>query len=70
MTPREIMKAVLTFRNPPRVGMVLPDPYPHDIVWGNRTAPPRKELEPRGNEHARWIDEWGNTWASRSTACR
>ncbi|MFB3892473.1 MAG: uroporphyrinogen decarboxylase family protein [Phycisphaerae bacterium] len=66
MTPREIMKAVLRFEHPPRIGMVLPDPYPHDIVWGSRQRVgwKRTELEPRGNEHARWIDEWGNTWAS------
>lgn len=66
MTSREIFKAVLTFKNPPRIGMTLPAPYIRDIKGAGRKVAgyKDKQLEPRGNEYARWVDQWGNTWAS------
>ena len=64
MTPREIMEAVLTFGGPPRIGMMLPEPYPHDAAHGPRRGGAAEPLEPRGNEVRRWRDEWGVTWAS------
>jgi hypothetical protein len=65
MTSRELIKAVLAFQNPPRVGMMLPAPYINDhISYGRTVESPRRPLEPRGSEARRWLDEWGNTWAS------
>ena len=66
MTQREIMHRVLTFNHPPRIGMVLPKPYPNDFVGGVRSVAGYKapELSPQGNEVRRWKDEWGNTWAT------
>jgi len=64
MTQREIFTDVLTFNDPPRIGMSMPDPYPDDLLvceWGGDTATP---LEPQGNELKRWRDAWGVTWAS------
>jgi uroporphyrinogen decarboxylase len=65
-TGREIIKAVLTFARPPRIGMKLPAPYPDDFVFAARTPRPgeRVELPPQGTEQRRWRDEWGCTWAS------
>lgn len=64
MTSREIIKAVLEFAGPSRIGMSLPDPYPDDIIFARRTAPAAEGLEPQGGELRRWRDEWGVTWAS------
>jgi len=64
MTSREIIKAVLDFKAPPRVGMALPDPYLDDMLSSHRRSPPRVPLEPEGGELKRWRDEWGITWAS------
>ncbi len=35
---REIIKKVLDFNNPLRIGMTLPEPYPHDMISGDRIA--------------------------------
>ena len=64
MTSREIMKAVLDFQHPPRIGMTLPQPYPNDIVGAGRRGAPNQPLEPRRTELRRWRDEWGVVWAS------
>lgn len=64
MTLREIIKAVLDFDNPPRIGMKLPEPYPNDFVSGSRPTGTPVQIEPQGNEVHRWRDEWGVTWAS------
>ena len=65
MTSRDIIRAVLDFDRPPRIGMQLTEPYPRDILDGARTSPGHEEpLEPQGNELRRWRDEWGVTWAS------
>jgi hypothetical protein len=66
MTPRDIIRSVLTFDSPPRIGLCLPDPYPNDVVQGWRHVDGRRdeELPPQGNEKRRWKDEWGNTWAT------
>lgn len=63
MTSREIMKAVLAFEHPPRIGLILPDPYPHDTVAGH-IANPVEPLEPHSGEVRRWRDMWGRVWAS------
>lgn len=64
MTSREIMEAVLTFNDPPRIGMTLPQPYPADMVGAARRGREDEPAEPQGNELRRWTDEWGVTWAS------
>jgi hypothetical protein len=66
MTSREIFKAVLDFRNPPRIALTQPAPYPNDVVGGGRKLPEGaiRELPPQGNEVRRWLDEWGCTWAT------
>jgi hypothetical protein len=66
VTSREIIQAVLTFQHPPRIGLALPEPYPNDLFWAGRVVPgyQDKELAPRGGEKRRWLDEWGNTWAT------
>ncbi len=63
MTPREIIRAVLAFESPPRIGLALPPPYPNDVVKAGR-ASPRIELPTVGNEARRWRDEWGSVWAT------
>ena len=65
-TGREIIKAVLTFAHPPRIGMKLPAPYPTDFVFSGREPPPGAQtpLSPQGSELRRWRDEWGSVWAS------
>lgn len=66
MTARELIQAVLEFKHPPRIGMMLPAPYPNDFLGGARVVAGYRpeQLEPRGNELRRWRDEWGVTWAS------
>ena len=64
MTSRELIKAVLEFQDPPRVGMFMPPPYVNDHVSCGRTGRPDQPLEPLGNETRRWKDEWGNIWAT------
>lgn len=66
MTSREIIKAVLTFAHPPRIGMTLPDPYPHDMLLAGQPATLQspRPVPPQGNELRRWVDAWGVTWAS------
>ena len=66
MTPREIFHAALTFAGPPRIGMVLPRPYPSDVITAGRrpAGQSRQQLEPHGGELRRWRDEWGVVWAS------
>ena len=66
MTSREIMKAVLTFNHPPRIGMTLPSPYPNDLLSGHRkpAVPYDTPLEPQGGEAKRWRDAWGSIWAT------
>ena len=48
MTSREIMKAVLTFDHPPRIGMTFPKPYPNDLLWGiaSPSCPTRRRCRP------------------------
>ncbi len=64
MTPRQIIRAVLAFDAPPRIGMRLPAPYPDDLVSGGWSGYRDEPLEPRGGERRRWRDEWGCVWAS------
>ena len=64
MTRRDVFKAVITFDNPPRIGMSMPEPYGDDMLvceWGGRIEEP---ASPRGGELKRWRDEWGCAWAS------
>lgn len=70
MNSRDLMRAVLTFNNPPRVGMTLQpeSTYPHDFCWRARAAHLNNvPLEPQGNEIKRWRDEWGCIWATLTT---
>ncbi len=67
MTSREIIRRVLNFDSPPRIGLALPEPYVNDLFWFWHPAakdfvPPVHQ--PQGNELRRWEDEWGVVWAS------
>jgi len=64
MTPSDVVRAVLEFDSPPRIGFRLPPPYPNDFISAGRVERAPVELEPRGNEVRRWRDEWGVTWAA------
>ncbi|MDD4890436.1 MAG: uroporphyrinogen decarboxylase family protein [Phycisphaerae bacterium] len=64
MTPREIIRAVLTFDNPPRIGLRLPAPFGQDFISGHWSGGQSRALEPRRGEKWRRMDEWGVTWAS------
>jgi hypothetical protein len=66
MTSRQIVIDTLLFRNPPRVAMALPAPYPNDMCHGSRSVEGYRDpqLPPQGNEARRWKDEWGCTWAT------
>jgi len=70
LTSREIIRAVLEFDRPPRIGMTLPEPYPNDFLRGRWRRPPEQELPPKGNEFRRWRDEWGVIWATLSKFIR
>ena len=66
MSPREIVLRTIEFRNPERIALSLPEPYPDDIVWGG-TSPdpewkPSRTFPPE--EGRKWEDEWGNVWAA------
>lgn len=65
MTGREIIDRVIHFRNPERIGMSLPDPYPHDLTGAGPELPPEKRGVPWhevGGGRWEMVDEWGNTW--------
>ncbi len=64
MTSREIYEAAITFQRPSRIGMTMPDPYPHDVIHGCCGGRDSTPLEPQGNEFRRWRDAWGVVWAS------
>ena len=64
MNSRELIRAVLKFEDPPRIGMFLPKPYVNDHISHGRTAPPDQERKPQAGERRRWRDEWGNVWAT------
>ncbi len=64
MKPREIYEAAITFNNPPRIAMALPDPYPNDVISAGPMRTEPEQLQPEGNELRRWKDYWGVTWAS------
>jgi len=65
MTSREIIDRVIHFQNPERIGMSLPDPYPHDFVSAGpnlgetSTSVPWHEV---GGGRWEMTDEWGNVW--------
>lgn len=65
MQSREIIRRVIELRDPPRIGMTLPPPFPNDIVHGHIWPDP--DWRPRSTwtleRGARWEDEWGNVWA-------
>ncbi len=67
MTSREIIRRVLTFEHPPRIGRSLPEPYGSDFA-GESIAPAADFVAPRhapqGGERRRWQDEWGVIWHS------
>lgn len=67
MTSREIIRRVIGFDSPPRIGLALPEPYTNDLFSFSGSAakdfvPPVHR--PQGNEFRRWEDEWGIVWAS------
>ena len=66
MTGQEIVRRTVTFSDPERTAMALPDPYPNDFCSSGPSDDPRHpgsawaEVEPGHWEHT---DPWGNTWA-------
>ncbi len=65
MDSREIMRRVIVFDQPPRIGMTLPAPYTNDVVSGHASDDPdwRPSRVWQLERGARWEDEWGNVWA-------
>jgi len=64
MTGREIVRRCVHFEGPERIGMSLPAPFPHDIVfWGNLQLPGFDERHRTEGDTEYWLDEWGCTWA-------
>ena len=65
MTSREIVLRTIRFEGPERIAMSLPEPYPHDFVWGSLSPDPHwkpaRTFAPE--KGAMWEDEWGNVWA-------
>ncbi|MCG3181585.1 MAG: hypothetical protein BIFFINMI_03983 [Phycisphaerae bacterium] len=64
MTPREIIRAVLTFQSPPRIGLRLGGRFPRDFIGAGWSGYRDQPLEPHGREVKRWRDVWGCVWAS------
>ena len=66
MTPREIVLRTIEFRQPERIALSLPEPYPNDIAWaGIGPDPGWKPSRNFSPEKGRmWEDEWGNVWAA------
>ncbi len=67
MTSREIIRRVIEFDSPPRIGLTLPEPYENDLLICGIS--PAKDFvspvhETQGSELRRWEDEWGIVWAS------
>lgn len=67
MTSREIIRRVIEFDSPPRIGLALPEPYDNDLL--SCGISPAENFSPlahktQGNELRRWEDEWGVVWAS------
>lgn len=54
----------IEFRNPERIAMSCPAPFPNDFAGaGIRSAPDAPTLPRWKTERSeRWKDEWGNTW--------
>lgn len=63
MDPRTLIRKVLNFDGPPRIGYALPAPWPCDIVWAGIDAAPtfRPQRWTEGTAEY-WTDEWGCTW--------
>jgi len=63
MTPRELIKRVITFDAAPRIGYALPHPWPSDVasagVADDPAFRPRRWTE---GDTEFWTDEWGCTW--------
>ncbi len=67
MTSREIIRRVIEFDSPPRIGLALPEPYDNDLLLcgisqAENFSPPAHKTQ--GNELRRWEDEWGVVRAS------
>ena len=64
MTSRERVKRCLSFENPDRCPMTLPDPHPDDLCRAGTSADP--EWKPwrtwEYEDCKQWEDEWHNVW--------
>ncbi|MBN2374969.1 MAG: hypothetical protein JXD22_01110 [Sedimentisphaerales bacterium] len=61
MTPREIVKRTIRFKNPPRLAYDLPPEYANDFHWvGPDPNPDHRPLRGR--------DEWGAIWRNIGTS--
>ena len=61
MTSREIVKAMIEFRNPPRLPGNFPEPFENDIIWTGISPDP----DPLANldlSQKSWDDAWGCHW--------
>ncbi|MBN2582906.1 MAG: hypothetical protein JXL80_07530, partial [Planctomycetes bacterium] len=63
MTGREIVRRCVHFEGPERIGMSLPDPFPHDVAtWGALRLPGFDERRRSEGDTEYWFDEWGCMW--------
>jgi len=65
MNSREIVRRTITFEDPERIGMSLPDPYPNDFCFSAVAPDPGHPPTDWRKAESGWerTDEWGNTWA-------
>lgn len=72
MTSRERVFRALEFREPDRIPMTLPPPFPHDICGAGVTPDP--DWKPNRTweveDGAQWEDEWHNVWRRFSNTTR
>lgn len=69
MTSREIIRAVVEYKDPPRIGRSFPEPYGSDFAHASLKNGPRAtdwvQVSPGRWEHT---DDWGNLWYRGTTS--
>jgi len=69
MTSREIIRAVIAFDDPPRIGRSFPEPYGSDFAQARLHEGPRASGWVRvGDERWERTDDWGNVWYRGTTS--
>jgi uroporphyrinogen decarboxylase len=64
LTSREVIRRVLAFERPPRIGMNFDGGRMNDLIVVGPEPDPSFDEQRRTTESGaqRWLDEWGNTW--------